>query len=402
MKDFMVLLISFVLVGCADSVANLFFNLISIDAIVVIGTLMTIGSFALKISYLGIYIYRVRRKDEGSCALINFLASSLICILIYVLQVPLFSIFGLNEHQFALLYEVLPFFLISFIIKMCGKFFFEALRLRNFIKLYNISLVLYYAIYLSGGLICTLFFHSIQSLLIMEILANAFLVIYGSIILKAPPILAKGAWKDIMKIGLPCCVEQLLYAGNVLIYGILASHMGEMLYAIHTICYSARNVGLNVSSAWNTVIMIKGKENGAGEYEIGFYDKSLKQMSLILLVFGAALTVFAGVIQHGSLALGDLFPYVILYGMALFGNSIQETYRAACMINDKVGILVKGTSLFAWLIPLLPLCALIFIPEYALYVFSLSVGFTAFVRSMYSRYAISKYMRANNSELEKQ
>lgn len=390
MKDFLVLLISFTLVGCADSVASLFFNLISIDAIVVIGTLTTIGSFALKISFLGNYIYRVRREDEGACALVNFASSAAICLIIFIFQVPIFSLFGISEAQFALLYEVLPFFLVSFVVKMCGKFFLEALRLRNFIKLYNIALVIYYGVYLSGGLICTLWLHSIQSLLVMELLANLFLVIYGTVILKSPFSISRSVAKDIVKIGLPCCAEQMLYSGNVLVYGVLASHMSETFYAIHTVCFSARNVGLSVSSAWNTVIMIKGKEDDAGKNNIKFYDDNMKRFSLVLLLFGVGLTVFAGVIQHGSLALVDIFPYILFYGVFLFGNSLQETYRAACMLNNKVGILVKGTSIFAWIIPLLPLATLLLVPSLDLYMFSISVGLTAAIRGLYSRRELIK------------
>lgn len=62
MKTFISLLISFVIMSIADSIDQAFNNAISLDAIVVCGSLFSINLILKSISDIGIYTHRTDRK----------------------------------------------------------------------------------------------------------------------------------------------------------------------------------------------------------------------------------------------------------------------------------------------------------------------------------------------------
>ena len=62
MKEFISILISFIFMGIADSIDSAFNNAISIDTIIVCGSLFTIEIILKSISDIGLYTYRIERK----------------------------------------------------------------------------------------------------------------------------------------------------------------------------------------------------------------------------------------------------------------------------------------------------------------------------------------------------
>lgn len=62
MKEFISILISFVFMGVAESIDSAFNNAISIDAIVVCGSLFSIDSILRSFSNIGTHTYRTARK----------------------------------------------------------------------------------------------------------------------------------------------------------------------------------------------------------------------------------------------------------------------------------------------------------------------------------------------------
>ena len=63
MKEFISILISFVFMGVAESIDSAYNNAISIDAIVVCGSLFSIDLILKSLSEMGTYTYRTARKD---------------------------------------------------------------------------------------------------------------------------------------------------------------------------------------------------------------------------------------------------------------------------------------------------------------------------------------------------
>lgn len=73
MKDFISILISFLVMSIADSIDTSFNNLISVDAIVVWGSFLLIDLIFRSITEIGTYTYRITRKNEWSYLWFNIL-----------------------------------------------------------------------------------------------------------------------------------------------------------------------------------------------------------------------------------------------------------------------------------------------------------------------------------------
>ena len=75
MKEFISILISFIFMGIADSIDSAFNNAISIDTIVVCGSLFTIDIMLKSLSEIGLLTYRIERKNESEYLIINLFIS---------------------------------------------------------------------------------------------------------------------------------------------------------------------------------------------------------------------------------------------------------------------------------------------------------------------------------------
>lgn len=107
MKEFISILISFVLMGIADNIDSAFNNAISIDTIIVCGSLFSIELILKSISEIGIYTYRTARKDESAYLIINTIASLLLGIIVFIFRDYIVNIFELTTSQKELLSDVL-------------------------------------------------------------------------------------------------------------------------------------------------------------------------------------------------------------------------------------------------------------------------------------------------------
>lgn len=83
MKEFISLLISFIFMSIADSIDSAFNNALSIDAIVVCGSLFSIDLILKSISDIGIFTYRTDRKNESAYLIINVIIGLFCGIIIF-------------------------------------------------------------------------------------------------------------------------------------------------------------------------------------------------------------------------------------------------------------------------------------------------------------------------------
>lgn len=144
MKEFISILISFILMGIADNIDNFFNNAISIDSIIVCGSLFSIDLILKSISEIGIYTYRTVRKNEWQYLNINFIVSLVLGIVVFFTKNYIVQIFSITETQKILLSNVLSIYILYLV---CGRFsnaLFEMIRLKGELKLYNKSLLLFY------------------------------------------------------------------------------------------------------------------------------------------------------------------------------------------------------------------------------------------------------------------
>ncbi len=107
MKEFISILISFILMGIADNIDSAFNNAISVDTIIVCGSLFSIELILKSISEIGIYTYRTTRKDESAYLIINTIVSLFLGIIVFIFRDYIVNIFELTTSQKELLSDIL-------------------------------------------------------------------------------------------------------------------------------------------------------------------------------------------------------------------------------------------------------------------------------------------------------
>lgn len=107
MKEFISILISFILMGIADNIDSAFNNAISVDTIIVCGSLFSIELILKSISEIGIYTYRTTRKDESAYLIINTIVSLFLGIIVFIFRNYIINIFELTTSQKQLLSNIL-------------------------------------------------------------------------------------------------------------------------------------------------------------------------------------------------------------------------------------------------------------------------------------------------------
>lgn len=146
MKEFISILISFVFMGVAESIDSAFNNAISIDAIVVCGSLFSIDLILKSLSEMGTYTYRTARKDETSYLIVNVIVSLLLGIIGFIGRNYIVNIFGLTDIQKQLLSSILILYIGYLVLGRLANALFEMVRLKGKLKLYRNSLIVYYII----------------------------------------------------------------------------------------------------------------------------------------------------------------------------------------------------------------------------------------------------------------
>lgn len=396
MKEFISILISFIFMSLAESVDSFFNNKISIDTIIVCSSLFSINLLARSLGEIGTYTYRVIRKREFSYLAITGIVSFIVGLIIFLLRPLLVNLFDISINQKIMLSNLLALYIIYLPASLVDGGFLEIVRLKNNLKLYRKSLILFYVLLISFDLLAFLLTKNLIMLYIATIMAHIINIIYLTIKfkLKRCKILAEDI-NNIKKYGIVLITERLLSRIFILIYGVLASWMGEFKYAVHSICYS---VCLNleiITNAYSAALMIKIPEAKNKEKQVASLEEYMKKCFVIILMMNFILSLVMLIIQHGSLPIKACFPYIILYSCTVFGLYLYESYKAICIIQKKPTILLKGSTI--GVICRVVVCLLFIKSNINLYIFAIASFLDFFVRGIYYK---NKFNKETNYENE--
>lgn len=389
MGEFLSILISFIFMSLADSVDSAFNNYISIDAIVACGCLIFIKLIIKSIGEIGLYTYRVVRKDESPYLIISFLISLIIGIILFFSSNVIVNLYGITEVQKGLLSNILKIFIIYFPTFTVCNMLLEYTILKKQLKLYRISLFVYYFFLILFDPLAFILTKSLIWLFIASVGANIICSIYLLYKLKIKfEKITKEHLKNINRFGITLMFERLISRSLILIYGVLASNLNTNDYAIHTICYGvAINLEL-ITNAYHSSLMIKipdGKTSFDQKEIMKSYMYKLFGLIAILYFVFAIIYLF---ISHGSLPIEKCFPYIIFYVIDFVGLMYYESYRALLYVQGKVKVLLYG-SVGGSFIRIL--CCFIFLKTpIALYVFGLSNLLDFYIRSVIFRLVLKR------------
>lgn len=346
MKEFISILISFIFMSIADSIDYAFNNSISIDAIVVAGTFLLIDSIFISFGEIGTYTYRTIRKNEWKYLWFNILFGVLMGIIVFFSKDIIINIFDLTSIQKNMLSLLLNFYIAYIVIGRLANAIFEMIRLKGELKLYRKSLIVFYIFLVVLDAIAYLFTKNLTMLFIATIISWIISIIYMLLNLKLKfEYPDKTSLKNVIKYGFAYSSERVLSRIFLLLYGVLASHMGTEKYSIHTVCYSVCMLLEIITNAYQATLMIKvpSGKNYEEQYNNCMNMKNKCFPLIILLNF-----IFAFVylfISHGSLPLYKCFPYIIFYSTAVFGIYQYETYKTLCISQGKSFVLLIGSTI---------------------------------------------------------
>lgn len=389
MKEFISILISFVFMGIAESIDSAFNNAISIDAIVVCGSLFSIDLILKALSEIGTYTYRTARKDESAYLIVNAVVSFVLGIIVFLGRNYIVNIFGLTDIQKELLSSILILYIGYLTLGRLANELFEMVRLKGELKLYRYSLIVYYVTLIGLDAIAYITTHNLKMLFIATMISWIISIIYMLIKLKL-----KMKWPDkevienVKKYGIPTSLERLFSRIFVLIYGVIASHMETEKYSIHTVCYAiCINLEL-ITSAYQATLMIKIPTDESYKKQKQRIIDMKKSCYPVIILLNYVFAIIYLLLQHGSLPLTSCFPYIIFYTFGVFGLYYFENYRTLCIMQGKPKILLLGSTIGSLIRVLI--CLVFCKSDIALFVFGLVNFVDFYTRSVIYRIELEK------------
>ena len=292
---------------------------------------------------------------------------------------------------------MLNFYIVYVVIGRFANALFEMVRLKKQLKLYRKSLFVYYISLIGFDALTYLFTKNLTLLIVATIISWTISIIYMLYNLKLKfEYPDKEAIKNVVTYGLPYSSERIFSRIFLLLYGVLASHLGTEKYSIHTICYSVCLSLEIITNAYQAALMIKipqGKEYKE-QYNNCMEMKQKCFSSIIILNFLFAIIYL--IISHGSLPIYKCFPYILFYSFGVFGLYPYETYKTLCISQGKSFILLIGSIVGVTLRYII--CLLFINSSFSLFIFGISQFIDYYFRSIIYRIILSKYCDINYIE----
>ena len=394
MKEFISILISFIFMSIADNVDSAFNNLISIDAIVVTGSFLLLDSIFKSVGEIGIYTYRTIRKNEWQYLWFNVIFGFIIGILVFIFKDLIINIFKLTDIQKEMLGILLNLYIAYGILGRLSNGLFEIIRLKGELKLYRKSLIIYYLSLIVLDLLAYVFTKNLTVLFIATIISWVISIWYMLFNLKLKfEFPNREALKNVFKYGLAYSSERLFSRIFLLLYGVLASHMGTENYSIHTICYSVCLSLEIITNAYQATLMIKVPQGKTYQEQYNNCMSMKKQCFKLIILLNYIFAFIYLLISHGSLPLYKCFPYIIFYSFGVFGLYPYETYKTLCITQGKSYILLIGSTV--GVIIRFIICLIFINTSITLFVFGVVNFIDFYFRSIVYRIVLKKVNNKN-------
>ena len=394
MKEFVSILISYIFMSIADSVDSAFNNYLSIDAVVVCGSLVFIKFIAKSICEIGIYTYRITRNKSGSYLLISGVVGLILGIISFLFSDLITNLFDLTINQKEMLSGILKLYIIYLPISTLHIGLLEMVRLQNKLKLYRKGLIVTYISLILFDVLAFIFIKNLAALFVATILSDiiCFIYLYYKTKLKFEKI-TKEELENVRVYGIPYSLERIFSRSLILAYGALASHLETEKYAIHTICYSVCLTLETITTAYQATLMIKAPEGKTYKEQYNICMEMKKKCFPLILLLNFTFAFIYLAISHGSVSIISCFPYFLLYITAVFGLYQYENYKTLCIVQCKSYILLIGSTVGA-LIRFL-ICLVFMNTPASLYVFGIATFIDFYSRSLVYRGVLYRLEKSN-------
>ncbi len=344
---------------------------------------------------IGIYTYRTTRKNEWQYLWFNIIFGILMGIIVFIFKSLIVNIFDLSNIQKDMLSVLLNFYIVYVVLGRLANGIFEIIRLKAQLKLYRKSLIVYYVSLVGLDVLAYLLTKNLTLLFVATIISWIISIIYMLYNLKLKfEFPNKESLKNVIKYGFVYSSERILSRIFLLLYGVVASHMGTKKYGIHTICYSVCLTLEIITNAYQATLMIKVPEGKTYEEQYNNCIKMRNKCFPLIIVLNFVFAFIYLIISHGSLPLYKCFPYLIFYSLGVFGLYPYETYKTLCITQGKSFILLIGSTI--GVIIRFLICLVFINTSFALFVFGIVNFIDFYSRSIVYRIILFKSYKREN------
>lgn len=348
-RQFFAYLFESVFVAVFDQVDIAFGNGINIDSIVALSTYIVITWVIHHLAQIGTYTYRMWQNRLWTCQLVSSVASVITSTIVFFCSDYIVRIWHLTEPQYALCAACLRVYAIGLPFIQFGDFLDVYLLFQSKVKILMLGDFLFYICLVLTDLWCVRTGKSLPWLIvctvISQILYDIYLFLFSGVRheKEAP---AVEYIKPCIRHGSNILFDKLTGKVATIYYGIMASNMGTMSYAVHSVCYSVCVFGESFTNSFNTFQIVRQK---LARKEHRYFLKSalLKRYGWRLtLMYAAVIPVITWIIK-GDVAFGSVIGWVWVYCSDHFSLLFYESNKAYLEAQEaskylKYGGLVGG------------------------------------------------------------
>lgn len=295
-------------------IATAFGNNISIDAVVVMGSLELLMAVGTQFLIIGGQAFKVFQQYEKSCCLLSVLVGIVLGVICITCGYAITFAFDITETQREMLRQALVCYGICCPAEALGRFLHRYITIKCYNKLILISNIVSNVLMLGTDWIAISLGWGCNGLVLS---AGFSWLIYAVMLLIATKFFSqkdKVQWKHIKKallVGKDLMLSGILVSGSNLCLGYFASTMGTEQYAIHTVALGAVNLGEVFRDVYCDYALVK--LHNRTKYKEQKARRLFKQCwlpALLLPITGSFITTL---IMHGKVNLLSA-----LYGTALY------------------------------------------------------------------------------------
>jgi Na+-driven multidrug efflux pump len=390
MKQFLILCINGALISVLGMVDTSFGNNMGVDAIIVFASWGTLYYLFHKIAMLGDCCYQCypTRFTEGF--IINIVMSILAGALMIVTSTLTSNLFEITQKQHELLIKCTVVYGFGIPISQTESIFNKHLVLTEKNKELIGATVVFYTAMIAWDAACLFLHTECYWLIVGTVTCNFITDLYYIIVCKCHKDFNRPDWhsvKELLSKGFFMWLER---TGNAIAYVLasaIASYLGEMQYAIHSVCAGIAGATEDVTNCWcqNQIVRLQGK-SVEDKFKAFKVERKKTFLPVILISLILALSLF--IPMKGELPAGTTFKYLLLYLSQILFLCPYENYRGLltslgytkCMpINMLIGTLFRLAYAYICIITPIGLIG---------FAFMISVCFT--VRALMYTVAIKK------------
>lgn len=336
------------IVFCA--VDGAFGNNISIDAIVVMGSFVTIEWLCQNIMRLGVFGYQIIQKHEKNCCFVSLISGLALGVVCIVFATPITYIFELTEVQRGMLKELLILYGICCPMESVSRFLQAYITYKCYNKLVILANFGTYILLISTDYIAIRLGYGVTGLVAStELTWLVYLIVVWAVCKfhKQDDKISIQKIKYCMKMGKDLLVSRLVSRVANVMLGHFASTMSTMEYAIHTVALSVVSLSEEFRTALEDYSIVRLRDNKDNMRDEA--KRVLKQCttpSILLPIIAAALMTM---IMHGKVDIASAYYGVGLYCTASLVQPLYDVVQSYVLIKEKAEFtVVRGFISAFW------------------------------------------------------